>query len=188
VAGPDQQRFFRFMPSRSAGHHDFTRNGKTAVTRSNLNLAAESLAPSKYRRDFARARARDSPRERLRPRDPYPLDASNQEIRFSELPPEPRRIALFAVNTDLERSRILHTSVVTADPCPRTRYLSAQTGCLHITHWPCQRETSSRSDTKRCCPSDPGWYQGSTPTLCAYLQTGRLAPPPEPGLRNKLTV
>src|SRR5256885_1478168 len=36
-----------------------------------------------------------------RPRDPYPLDASEQELLFSELTPDRRRIALFAVNTGL---------------------------------------------------------------------------------------
>jgi integrase len=36
-----------------------------------------------------------------RPRDPYPLDASEQELLFNELTADRRRIALFAVNTGL---------------------------------------------------------------------------------------
>ena len=46
-----------------------------------------------------------------RPRDPYPLDAPEQELLFSELTADRRRIALFAVNTGLRDQTFSDTSV-----------------------------------------------------------------------------
>jgi integrase len=39
-------------------------------------------------------------------REPYPLDASEQELLFSELTPERRRLSLFAVNTGLRDQEV----------------------------------------------------------------------------------
>ena len=47
-----------------------------------------------------------------RAREPYPLDASEQELLFSELTPERQRLSLFAANTVRDMYRNLRRCFV----------------------------------------------------------------------------
>jgi integrase len=78
-----------------------TRNGKMAVARRILKLAAEVWCYPNTNMTWLERAPAVLLEKGHRPRDPYPLDATEQELLFSELPPERRQIALFAVNTGL---------------------------------------------------------------------------------------
>jgi integrase len=78
-----------------------TRNAKIAVARRMLRLAAEVWChPGTNMTWLERAPAIVAERGH-RAREPYPLDACEQELLFNELTPGRRRIAQFAVNTGL---------------------------------------------------------------------------------------
>src|SRR6266404_5873121 len=78
-----------------------TRNGKIGVARRILELAAEVWCYPKTNITWLERAPTILAEKGHRPRDPYPLDASEQELLFSELTADRRRIALFAVNTGL---------------------------------------------------------------------------------------
>ena len=78
-----------------------TRNGKIGVARRILKLAAEVWCYPNTNMTWLERAPTILAEKGHRPRDPYPLDASEQELLFRELTADRRRIALFAVNTGL---------------------------------------------------------------------------------------
>ena len=78
-----------------------TRNGKIAVARRILKLAAEVWCYPYTNITWIERSPAILLEKGHRAREPYPLDAAEQELLFNELPAERRRIALFAVNTGL---------------------------------------------------------------------------------------
>jgi len=78
-----------------------TRNGKIGVARRILELAADVWCYQNTNMTWLERAPTILAEKGHRPRDPYPLDASEQELLFSELTADRRRIALFAVNTGL---------------------------------------------------------------------------------------
>ena len=78
-----------------------TRNAKIAVARKVLKLAAEVWCHPRTNMTWLERPPAIVAERGHRPRDPYPLDASEQELLFNELTPDRRRIAQFAVNTGL---------------------------------------------------------------------------------------
>jgi hypothetical protein len=83
-----------------------TRNGKIAVVRRILKLAAEVWCYPNTNVTWLERAPVILLEKGHRPRDPYPLDAAEQELLFNQLVPERRRIALFAVNTGLRNQEI----------------------------------------------------------------------------------
>ena len=78
-----------------------TRNAKIAVARRVLKLAAEVWCHPGTNMTWLERSPAIVAEQGHRAREPYPLDASEQELLFNELTPERRRIARFAVNTGL---------------------------------------------------------------------------------------
>jgi hypothetical protein len=78
-----------------------TRNGKIGGARRILKLAAEVWCYPNTNMTWLERAPSILAEKGHRPRDPYPLDASEQELLFSELTADRRRIALFAVTTGL---------------------------------------------------------------------------------------
>jgi integrase len=78
-----------------------TRNGKIGGARRIRKLAAEVWCYPNTNMTWLERAPTILAEKGHRPRDPYPLDASEQELLFSELTADRRRIALFAVNTGL---------------------------------------------------------------------------------------
>jgi len=78
-----------------------TRNQKIAVARRILKLAAEVWCYHYTNITWLERTPTILLEKGHRARGPYTLDAAEQELLFNELPPEHRRIALFAVNTGL---------------------------------------------------------------------------------------
>lgn len=83
-----------------------TRNSKIAVVRRILKLAAEVLCHPNTNVTWIERAPVILLEKGHRPRDPYPLDAAEQELLFNQLAPERRRIALFVVNTGLRNQEI----------------------------------------------------------------------------------
>jgi integrase len=151
-----------------------TRNGKIGVARRILKLAAEVWCYPNTNITWLERAPTILAEKGHRPRDPYPLDASEQELLFSELTADRRRIALFAVNTGLRDQELCRLQWTWEVRIPEL------TGRLR------KRKARTGRCAQRLCSGDFGGIPRSTSTVRVHLQAWTFAPPPETRDRREL--